>query len=77
MEERSAYFNNLKRELTTQQRLSHYNGNKENIVTTDAGYNDSTVTKTKQRWIETHFFVSRYLNSIEKKYSPGESNRNC
>ena len=34
-EERNTELNNLKKELTTQPRLAHYNGNKENIVTTD------------------------------------------
>ena len=35
-EERNAYFNDFKRELTTQSCLAHYNGRKNNIVTTEA-----------------------------------------
>ena len=35
-EERNTDFENLKKELTRQPCLAHYNGNKDNIVTTDA-----------------------------------------
>ena len=35
-EERNTDFNNIKKELTSQPCLAHYNGNNEKIVTTDA-----------------------------------------
>ena len=52
--ERNGDFNNFKKELTTQLCPAHYNGNKENIVTTDASKADST--KTNQRRFETYRF---------------------
>ena len=73
-EERNAGFNNLKKELTTQPCLVHYNGNKENIVTTDACNTGLIALWQRQNngELKAIAYASRYLNDAEKKYSVGE-----
>ena len=74
-EERNADFNNLKKELTTQPCLAHYNGNKENIVTTDAcetGLGKALLQRQNNGELKAIVYASRYLNDAEKKYSVGE-----
>ena len=61
--------NNLKRELTTQSCLSHYNGNNENIVTTDAsktGIGIALWQKQANGDLKPIVFASRLLNDAEK-----------
>ena len=74
-EERITNFNNLKRDLTTQQCLEQYNGNKENIVTTDAINTCLEIAlwqKQANGDLKPIVFASRYLNDAEKEYSIGE-----
>ena len=74
-EERNTDFNNLKKELTTQPCLAHYNGNKENIVTTDACNTVLDVALWQRQnngELKAIADASRYLNDAEKKYSVGE-----
>ena len=74
-EERNIDFNNIKRELTSQSCLAHYNGNKENIVTNDAcstGLGIALWQKQSNGVLKPIAFGSRYLNNAEKKYSVGE-----
>ena len=73
-EERNADFNKIKKELTSQPCLAHYNGNKENIVTTDAcgtGLGIALWQKQSNGDRKPIAFASRYLNDAEKK-SVGE-----
>ena len=74
-EERNAEFNNLNKELTTQPCLAHYNGNKENIFTTDAcntGLGIELWQRQNNGELKAIAYASRYLNDAEKKYSVGE-----
>ena len=74
-EERNTDFNNLKKELTTQPCLAHYNGNKENIVTIDAcntGLGIALWQRQHNGELKAIAYASRYLNDAEKKYSVGE-----
>ena len=74
-EERNTDFNNIKKELTSQLCLAHYNGNKENIVTTDAcgtGLEIALWQKQSIGDLKPIAFASRYLNDAEQKYSVGE-----
>ena len=74
-EERNTDFNSLKKELTTQPCLAHYNGNKENIVTTDAcntGLGKALWQRKNNGELKAIAYASRYLNDAEKKYSVGE-----
>ena len=67
-EERNADFNNLKKELTTQPCLAHYNGNKENIVTTDAcntGLGIALWQRQNNGVLEAIAYASRYLNDAK------------
>ena len=64
-EERNTDFQNSKKELTTQPCLAHFNGNKDNIVTTThvkpvlwQRQNNGELTRIA--------FASRYLNDAEK-----------
>ena len=55
--------------------LAHYNGNKDNIVTTDAsktGFGKALWQKQSNNELKPIAFASRYLNDAEKKYSIGE-----
>ena len=68
-EERNTNFNNIKKELTSQPCLAHYNGNKENIVTTDAcgtGLGIALWQKQSNGDLKPIVFASRYLNDAEK-----------
>ena len=69
-EERNTDFDNLKKELTTQPcRIAHYNGNKENIVTTDAcNTRLGIVLWLRQNYgeLKSIAYASRYLNDTEK-----------
>ena len=61
--------------LTTQPCLAHYNGNKENIVTTDAcstGLGIVLWQRQNNGELKATAYASRYLNDAEKKYSVGE-----
>ena len=73
--DRDTNFNNLKKELTTQPCLAHYNENKENIVTTDArntGLGIALWQRQNNGELKAIAYASRYLNDAEKKYSVGE-----
>ena len=73
--ERNSDFNKIKNELTTLPCLAHYNGNKENIVTTDAcktGLGIALWQKQGNGELKPIAYASRYLNDAEKKYSIGE-----
>ena len=68
-EERNADFSNLKKELTTQPCLAHCNGNKENIVTTDAcntGLGIALWQRQHNAELKLFAYASRYLNDAEK-----------
>ena len=68
-------FNNLKKELTTQPCLAHYNGNNKNIVTTVAcntGLGIALWQRQNNGELKAIAYASRYLNDAEKKYSIGE-----
>ena len=74
-EKRNTDFKNLKKELTTQPCLAHYNGNKDNIVTTDAsntGLGLALWQRQNNGELKPIAFASRYLNDAEKKYSVGK-----
>ena len=74
-EERNTDFNNLKKELTTQPCLAHYNGNKENIVTTNpcnTGLGIALWQRQNNGELKAIAYASRYLNDAEKKNSVGE-----
>ena len=69
-EERNTDLNNLKKELTTQPCLAHYNGNKENIVTTEACNTGLGITLWQRQHngeLKAIAYASRYLNDAEKK----------
>ena len=71
-EERNTDFNKIKKELTSQPCLAHYNGNKENIVTTDAcgtGLGIALWQKQSNGDLKPIAFASRYFNDAEKKFS--------
>ena len=73
--DRNSDFNKIKQELTSLPCLAHYNGNKENIVTTDAcktGLEIALWQKQGNGELKPIAFASRYLNDAEKKYSIGE-----
>ena len=73
--DRNSDFEKTKQELTTLPCLAHYNGNKENIVTTDARKTGLGVAVWQQqgnRELKPIAYASRYLNDAEKKYSIGE-----
>ena len=72
-EERNTDFENLKKELTTQPCLTHYNGNKDNIVTTDpcnTGLGLAHWQRQNNGESKPITFASRYLIDARKKYSP-------
>ena len=74
-EELNTDFNNIKTELISQPCLAHYNGNKENIVTTDAcgtGLGTALLQKQNNGDLMPIAFAGRYLNDAEKIYSVGE-----
>ena len=65
----------MKKELTTQPCLAHYNGNKDNIVTTDASNTGLGIVLWQRQnngELKRIAFASRYLNDAEKKYFLGE-----
>ena len=71
-EERNTDFNHIKKKLISQPYLAHYNGNKENIVTTDAcgtGLGIALWQKQSNGDLKPIAFASRYLNDAEKKFS--------
>ena len=71
-EERNTDFNKIKKELTSQPCLAHYNGNKENIVTIDAcgtGLGIALWQKESNGDLKPIAFASRYLNDAEKIFS--------
>ena len=73
--DRNSDFNKIKQELTSLPCLAHYNGNKENIVTTDAcktGLGIALWQKQGNGELKPIAFASCYLNDAEKKYSIGE-----
>ena len=74
-EERNTDFINLKKELTTHPCLADYNGNKDNIVTTDTcntGLGLALWQRQNNGERKPIAFASRYLNDAEKKYTVGE-----
>ena len=74
-EKRNSDFNKIKQELTSLPCLAHYNGNKENIVTTYAcntGLWVSIWQKQGNGELKPIAFASRYLYDAVKKYSIGE-----
>ena len=73
--DRNVDFNKIKLELTKLPFLAHYNGSKDNIVTTDAsktGLGIALLQKQSNNELKPIAFASRYLNDAEKKYSIGE-----
>ena len=71
-EEQNADFNDLKRELTTQPRLAHYNGSKDNILTTDAcntGLGKALRQRQNNGELKAIAYASRYLNDAVKYIS--------
>ena len=67
-------FNKTKQELTTLPCLAHYNGSKDNIVTTDAcktGLGVALCQKQGSGELKPIDFASPYLND-KKKYSIGK-----
>ena len=71
-EERNTDFNHIKRKVNSQQCLAHYDGNKENIVTTDAwstGLEIALWQKQNNGEGKPIPFARRYLNKAEKKLS--------
>ena len=73
--DRNADFHKIKLELTKLPFLAHYNGSKDNIVTTDAsktGLGIALLQKQSNNELKPIAFASRYLNDAEKKYSIGE-----
>ena len=63
--DRNTGFNKIKQELTKLPCLAHYNGNKENIVTTDAsktGLGIALWQKQGNNELKPIAFASRYLN---------------
>ena len=70
-EDRDTDFNNLKKELTTQPCLAHYNGNRESIVTTDAcntGLRIALWQRQNNGELKAIAYARRYLNDAEKKF---------
>ena len=68
-EDQDTDFINLKKELTTQPCLAHYNGNKEIIVTTDAcntGLGTALWQRQNNGELKAIAYASRYLNDAEK-----------
>ena len=73
--DRISDFGKIKQELTTRPCLAHFNGSKENIVTTDACKTGLGVALWKKQGngeLKPIAYASRYLNDAEKKYSIGE-----
>ena len=73
--DRNADFNQIKLELTKLPCLAHYNGNKDNVVTTNAvktGLGIALWQKQSHNELKPITFASRYLNDAEKKYSIDE-----
>ena len=73
--DRNADFNNIKQELTKLPCLAHYNGNKENIVTIDAGKTGLGIAlwqKQGNNELKPIAFASHFLNDAEKKCLIGE-----
>ena len=69
--DRNADFNKLKLELTKLPCIAHYNGNKDNIVTTDASktrLGKALWQKQRNNELKPIAFVSRYLIDAKKKY---------
>ena len=68
-ENRDTDFNKIKQELATLPCLSHYNGNKENIVTTDACKSSLGVALWQKRGkgkLKPIVFAGRSLNDAQK-----------
>ena len=68
--DRNSDFNKIKQELTSLPCLAHYNGNKENIVTTDACKTVLGIALWQKQGngeLKPIAFASRYLNDAEKK----------
>ena len=73
--DRNSDFEKIKQELTTRPCLAHFNGRKENIVTTDActtGLGVALWQKQGNGELKPIAYASRCLNDAEKKYSIGE-----
>ena len=73
--DRKSDFHKIKQELSTLPCLAHYNGNKDNIVTTDAcktGLGVALWQKQGSGELKPIAFARRNLNVAEKKYSIGE-----
>ena len=73
--DRNSDFHKIKQEISTLPCLVRYNGNKDNIVTTDAcktGLGVALWQKQGSGELKQIAFISRYLNVAEKKYSIGE-----
>ena len=68
-EEQNIDFKHLKKEITAQPRLPHYNSNKENIVTIDvckAGLERALLQKQTNGDLKPIAFARRYRNDAEK-----------
>ena len=67
--DRNSDFNKIKQELSTLSCLTQYNGNKDNIVTTDAcktGLGIALWQKQGSGELKPIAFASRYLNDAKK-----------
>ena len=70
--DRNLDYNKIKQELTSLPCLAHYNGSKDNIVTTDAcktGLGVALWQKQGDGELRPIAFASRYLSDAKKKYS--------
>ena len=73
--DRNSDYNKIKQELPSLPCLAHYNGSKDNIVTTEAcktGLGVALWQKQGNGELKPIAIASRYLNDAEKKYSIGE-----
>ena len=73
--DRYSDFEKIKQDLTTRPCLSHFNGSKENIVTTDGcktGLRVALWQKQGNGEFKPIAYASRYINDAEKKHSIGE-----
>ena len=69
----NADFNKKKQELTKLPCLTHYNGNKENIVTTDASKTGLVIAlwqKQSNNELKPMAFVNRYISDAERNTRP-------
>ena len=64
-EERNTDLKKLKKELTTQPCLAHYNGNKDNIVTTDASNTGLGIALWQRQNVLDSIYTESKFNSFQ------------